>query len=429
VRILFLGINYWPEQTGIAVFNTARCEYLASRGHEVTICTSFPYYPEWRIADGYRGRLFQRENHNGVNVLRSRIYVPASVTSIKRILHEASFVASSAFRALSQRKPELIFTVSPPLALSATARMLSRLWRVPYVFHVEDLQPDAAADLGMLNQGRLMRSLYALERKAYRHAAMVSTLTDGMKRRILSKGVPHEKVAVFGHWAEQELFEIPLTGSGNRFRQANNLCGKFIVLHSGNMGVKQGMDVILDAADRSRGYGEIVYLLVGDGAARPQLQAKAAAMWLDNVRFLPIQPKKMFLEMLSAADVCLVTQRTSVADIVFPSKTVTLLAAGRPVVASVAANSHIADVINAAGAGMITRPEDPEALLSAVIQLRDDSRRRAEAGASGRAYARRHWNAGEILPIMEHRLSEVGRAFEGARSGWQSTKSAEGADG
>jgi putative colanic acid biosynthesis glycosyltransferase WcaI len=428
VRILFLGINYWPEQTGIAVFNTARCEYLASRGHEVAICTSFPYYPEWRIADGYRGRLFQRENHNGVNVLRSLIYVPASVTSIKRILHEASFVSTSALRALAQRKPELIVTVSPPLALSASARMLSRLWRVPYVFHVEDMQPDAAADLGMLSQGRLMRSLFTLERKAYRHAAMVSTLTDGMKRRILSKGVPPEKVAVFGHWAEPELFEIPLSGSGDTFRHANDLRGKFIVLHSGNMGVKQGMDVILDAADRSRGCGDIVYLLVGDGAARPHLQARAAGMQLDNVKFLPIQPKETFLDMLSAADVCLVTQRGSVADIVFPSKTVTLLAAGRPVVASVAANSHIADVINDAGAGIVTRPEDPEALVSAVVQLRDESERRAEAGASGRVYARRLWNAAEILPIMERRLLEVGRSFAGERGGWQSTKSAESAD-
>jgi putative colanic acid biosynthesis glycosyltransferase WcaI len=429
VRIIFLGINYWPEETGIAVFNTARCEYLASRGHEVTICTSFPYYPEWRIAEGYRGKLLQRDAHNKVEILRSFAYVPASVTSVKRILHEASFVATSALRALARRKPDLIVTVSPPLALAATARMLSRLWRVPYVFHVEDMQPDAAADLGMLRQGGLMRSLYALERGAYRHAAMVSTLTEGMRRGILSKGVPPEKVVVFGHWAEQQLFDIPLSGGGNSFRQAKDLCQKLLVLHTGNMGVKQGMEVILDAAHRSRHCDDLVYLLVGDGAARPKLQAKAQSMRLDNIRFLPIQPRETFLDMLAAADVCLVTQRRSVADIVFPSKTVTLLAAGRPVVASVAAHSQIANVINDARAGIVTEPEDPEALFSAIFQLRDDLRRRTDAGASGRAYARRVWSATEILPIMERQLSELARSWEGARGGWRSTRSAEGADG
>jgi colanic acid biosynthesis glycosyl transferase WcaI len=404
VRVLLLGINYWPEQTGIAVFNTARCEYLASRGHDVTICTTFPYYPEWRVAADYRGRVFQRESRNGVDILRSLCYVPRSVTSVRRILHEASFVAASAVRALVQRKPELIIAVSPPLALAASARMLGRLWRVPYVFHVEDMQPDAAADLGMLKQGQLMRALYAVERGAYRRAAMVSTLTEGMRRRILSKGVPPEKAAVFGHWAEGEFFNVALSGGGNAFRQANDLHGKLIISHCGNMGVKQGMEIILDAAYRSRHCEDIVFLLVGDGAARRKLQTTAQAMQLDNVRFLPIQPKATFIDMLAATDISLVTQRRSVADIVFPSKTVTLLAAGRPVVASVAANSQIAQVISDANAGIVTEPENPEALISGIMQLRDSSSRRAELGANGRAYALRVWNATEILRMMEDRL-------------------------
>ncbi len=316
----------------------------------------------------------------------------------------------------------MIVAVSPPLALAASATMLGRLWRVPYVFHVEDLQPDAAADLGMLKQGQLMRALYALERGAYRHAAMVSTLTEGMCRRILSKGVPPEKVAVFGHWAEPELFKIPLRGGGESFRQANNLRGKLIVLHSGNMGVKQGMEVILDAARRSRHCSDIVYLLVGDGAARPKLQTTAEAMHLDNLRFLPIQPKPTFADMLTASDVSLITQRRSVADVVFPSKTVTLLAAGRPVVASVATNSQIAQVISDANAGIVTEPEDPEALISGIMQLRNDSGRRAKVGANGRAYALRVWSEAEILPIMEHRLLDLSRSREGMRGGWRSTK-------
>jgi len=165
MRILVLGINYWPEEFGIAPFSTGRCEYLASRGHEVTICTGFPYYPEWRISDPYRGQITAKEARYGVTILRSWLYVPGRVTSTKRILHEGSYIAASLLRALGQRKPDVLFVTSPPLGLSVAAVMLSRLWRIPYAFHVPDLQPDAAVDLGMLKDGKLVRALYGLERR------------------------------------------------------------------------------------------------------------------------------------------------------------------------------------------------------------------------------------------------------------------------
>ncbi len=150
MHILVNGINYWPEQTGIAVFTTGRCEYLASRGHQVTVCTSFPYYPEWRTLDGYRGRPLMKERRNGVDIYRTWMYVPRQVTSLRRILHEGSFIAASFLAAMSRSRPNIVVAVSPPLGLAASAVVLSQRWRVPYVFHVADLQPDAAVDLGML---------------------------------------------------------------------------------------------------------------------------------------------------------------------------------------------------------------------------------------------------------------------------------------
>src|SRR5713101_6664683 len=138
MQLLVLGINYWPEETGIAVFNTGRCEYLAARGHQVTMCTAFPYYPHWWVPDEYRGRFFAREVRNGVTILRSYLYVPRRVTSVRRVLHEASFIASSCLRSLGGEKPDLLLVVSPPLGLAVTAVLLSRLWKIPYVFHVED---------------------------------------------------------------------------------------------------------------------------------------------------------------------------------------------------------------------------------------------------------------------------------------------------
>jgi colanic acid biosynthesis glycosyl transferase WcaI len=248
MKILVLVMYYWPDETGIAGFLTRRCEYLASRGHEVTVCTGFPFYPQWRIAPEYRGRLFQRETHNGVKIVRSYLFVPRRVTSARRIIHEASFVASSIPAALTQHKPDLIFVVSPPLGLAMAGVFLSRVWRIPYIFHVEDLQPDAASDLNMLSSPFLLKPLFALERMAYRNAAMVSTLTDGMRQRILAKGVAPDKVPVFRHWSDPALFKVRPVEDGQAFRRSKGLDGNFLVTHCGNMGVKQGLEVILEAA-------------------------------------------------------------------------------------------------------------------------------------------------------------------------------------
>src|ERR1700723_2604021 len=127
MRILVLAINYWPEQTGIGPVLTRRCEYLASVGHEVTVCTSFPYYPEWRIPREYAGKIAFTEERNGVRIVRSYLYVPNPVTSLKRILHEASFVLSSAVRVFARRRPDVLLVVSPPLGLAVTAILLNRL--------------------------------------------------------------------------------------------------------------------------------------------------------------------------------------------------------------------------------------------------------------------------------------------------------------
>lgn len=407
MHILFLGINYWPEETGIAVFNTGRCEYLASQGHEVTICTAFPYYPQWQVPAPYRRKLFVRELHNGVTICRSYVYVPQRVTSSKRILHEASFIASSCLRALGGKKPDLLFVVSPPLGLGISAMLLSRVWRIPFLFHVEDLQPDAAVDLGMLHVGRLTKFLYGVERLAYRHAAVVSTITESMRLRIVAKGIPDHKVILSSAWADPTCFSVPLQSGGELFRRMFGFTNRFLVIHSGNMGVKQGLEMILHAASQSRDDDGIAYLLVGDGVMRPQLERQAQSLGLRNLHFLPLQPKAMFLDMLAAADVCLVTQQQTVADIVFPSKVVTLLSAGRPVVASLNSSSEVARVVTEAGSGVVTPPEDSLALRDALFALRQQPDRLREMSFNGRVYARERWNRERILPQMEAWLLKI----------------------
>jgi colanic acid biosynthesis glycosyl transferase WcaI len=400
---MHLGINYWPEETGIAPFTTGRCEYFASCGHEVVACCGVPYYPEWRVPDGYRRTLFKREQRAGVTLLRSRMYVPRKITSVRRVLHEGSFVSASFLYALSGHRPDLLLVTSPPLGLAASAMALSRLWRVPYVFHVADLQPDTAVDLGMLRHGRFVRALYGLEEAAYHNAALVSTLTEGMRRRIVAKGVPPEKVVIFSDWVEPSLLNVPPPIPP----RSNDSGDDFVVAHFGNIGFKQGLDVVIEAAKLCISERRLNYLLVGDGAARPALEARATTLGLSNLRFLPLQPHEHFLELLARADVCLVTQQRSVADIVFPSKVITLLASARPVIASVGADSEVARVVLESGAGIVVAPEDPRALVEAVVRIRSDPLLRVRMGRAGRVYALERWERGTVLKSTERSLVEV----------------------
>jgi len=406
LRILVLSINYWPDITGIAAFNTWRCEYLASQGHQVTICTGPPYYPEWRVPAAYRGKLMQREERNGVTVLRSWMFVPQALNTKKRILHEASFLASSFARALASSRPDLIFAVSPPLGLALTATALSRLWHIPFVFDVEDLQPDAAVELGMMKGQTVIRALYRLERLAYEGAALVGTLTEGMRQRIVEKGIDPAKVVLFPPRADSSLYTLRERTDGSAFRQRYGLEGKLLVSHSGNMGVKQGLEVILEAAERSRERPDLQYFFVGDGTMRPQLEEQAQARRLNNVRFLPVLEADLFQEMLAATDIAVITQQRVVSNIVFPSKIVTLLCAGCPVIASVNSESEVARVVLRSGAGLVVEPENAEALLRAVDQLSLSKALRARMSTQGKQFAFDSWDERRTLPRMEEYLTQ-----------------------
>jgi colanic acid biosynthesis glycosyl transferase WcaI len=405
MRILILGINYWPEETGIGAFTTYRAEFLASLGHNVTVCTTFPYYPEWKVAAGYAGRLASSQSRNGVRILRTYAYVPGSVTSTKRVLHEASFIASSFMRAIFQPRPDILLVVSPPLGLSLIAFLLSRLWRIPYVFDVEDLQPDAAAELGMLPKS-VLNLMYKVERMAYRHAALVSTLTTGMQRRIIEKGVPSDKTTLFEPRSDASLSNI-LSDEGLAFRTRLSLQKKFIISHSGNMGVKQGLDVILDAATLNKNDDSTVFLIVGDGSVRSTIQQRAKELELENLIFLALLDSTEFRGFLKASNICLVTQQRTVSDMVFPSKTVTYLAAGCPVIASVNKNSEVARAIEESGAGLVVEPESPHALLAAIRTLRAADLSLYSRNAQ--QYAARRWSSERVLGYFEAKLRDVAK--------------------
>jgi colanic acid biosynthesis glycosyl transferase WcaI len=403
MKILIVSINYWPEVTGIGAFTTYRAEYLAAAGHDVEVCTTFPYYPDWRVPLAYAGKLFASETRNGVCIRRSFAYIPSRASTVKRILHEASFISSVMASAALCKRPDVLLVVSPPLGLAVPAILLSRLWRIPYVFDVEDLQPDSAADLGML-PGPAVKVLYGLERMAYRHAKLVTTLTATMGERIVSKGVAREKVALLEPRVDESLCGIKAE-EGRAFRAHYGIDGKFLVTYSGNIGVKQKLDVVIEAAALHRCDDSILFLIVGHGAERARIQRRVADLGLENVRFLPLLDETDFRGLLSASDICLVTQQKTASEIAFPSKVVTYLAAGCPVIASVSPVSEVAQIAKESGAGTVAAAEDGAALLEAILELRNTDL--LVLGNSGRAYASRRWAAERVLGNLERSLTNV----------------------
>ena len=400
MKILILSINYWPEVTGIGAFTTYRAEYLAAAGHDVEVCTTFPYYPEWKVPDNCKGRLAFTEERNRVRIVRSYAYIPNPVTSLRRIVHEGSFVLSSMIRAAFRRRPDVLLVVSPPLGLAMSAIVLSRLWRIPYVFDVEDLQPDSAADLGMLPSWAV-KLLYRLESSAYRNAALVTTLTASMQKRIVAKGIAESKVELVEARVDHSLAELS-SAAGEAFLKQYGLEGKFLVTYSGNMGVKQGLGVVLEAAALNRWDESTLFLLVGSGADRERLERRSSELKLTNVRFLPLLDEADFRGLIAASRICLVTQQKSVSEVAFPSKIVTYLAAARPIIAAVNADTEVAQVVRDSGAGRVVEAEDAEGLLAAVRELRENDLE--EMGRKGRDYASRRWAAARVLGRLEQNL-------------------------
>jgi len=385
MRLLVWGINYAPEVVGIAPHNVALCEFAKRAGHDIEMVTTFAYYPEWKKRPEDRGRFFRTDVLNGVPVHRCWHYVPERATALKRIIHEATFALTSTLRVLWLRKPDVYVVVSPPLILGLTAWFISRLKGSPFVFHVKDLQPDAAVGLGMLRQSWFTRALYWLEAFAYKKAARVCSLSDEVIDAFRSKGVPEEKLILY-----QDSVVIPeeseIPGRG-QFRKIHGIApDDFLAVYSGNLGVKQGLDILVEAAELLRSQRNIRFLICGDGAARPALEAGISQRRLENVSLLPLQSDAAYAQLLVDADVCFITQQARAGNAFFPSKLLMIAAHFCPVVTVADEESALARAVRVGGCGVNVPPGRPRELADVLGTLAQDRAKLGDWGQSGRRY-------------------------------------------
>jgi colanic acid biosynthesis glycosyl transferase WcaI len=385
MRVIVWGINYAPEITGIAPHNVSVCEFLREAGHDVEMVTTFPYYPEWKKKPEDRGILYRTNQINRVPVHRCWHFVPQRVTALKRIVHEGTFALTSTIRVLGLKRPDVYLVASPPLILGTVAWFVSRLKAAPFIFHVQDLQPDAAVGLGMLREGWFTRALYWLEAFAYRHALRVSGISPEILDAFRRKGVPEKKLILYPNSVELPSKEsLPQRGL---FRQKYGFApDEFLAIYAGNLGVKQGLEILFDAADRLPADSKVRILLCGDGAERPTLEEKIRTRGLTNVRMLPLQRGEDYQELLLDADVSLVTQQSGSGNAFFPSKVLVTLAHFSPVVTVADKGSALADAVAAGGFGVNVTPGKADELASVLSDLAHHPAQRQTWGAAGRVY-------------------------------------------
>jgi len=405
VRLLIHGMNYAPELLGIGRYTGELGAYLASRGHQVTVLTAAPYYPQWRVREDYRPQRWRREWRDGVEVLRAPQYVPGRVSGLGRLLQECSFGASCLYwwsTCLLQRPWDAMVAVCPPMTSGLVPGLLARRLAVPLVIHVQDLQLDAARELGILRQPLLLAGLTWLELHLFRQARAVTTISRSMAARLAAKGVPPARLQVLPNWAD--LDKVRPGPRLNALRRELGLTSETVVLYAGNLGEKQGLEVILEAAALTRGKPSIRYLVAGEGAARDRIKLRAQDLGLDNLTFLPLQSNSRLPLLLAAADLHLVVQRQKAADLVMPSKLTNIMAAGRPFIATAGEGTELARVTTESRAGLVVPPEDGRALAQAVLGLAGDPGARKEMGVRARRYAEAFWDRERILRQWEELL-------------------------
>jgi putative colanic acid biosynthesis glycosyltransferase WcaI len=386
-RVAVVAANYWPEPTGTSQTVTEFAEFLARSGAEVRVATGLPYYPQWQIYPGYRRALYRSERRNGVTILRAWHHVRTAPSALGRIVQELTlclFALPTLIRALWGAR--LAYVVSPALSYAFVGACLARGLRIPVVLVVKDVMPEAAVETGLLRNRALIAVGRWLARRLYGVASEIQTLGEGMARRIVAAGAAPAKVRVVPDTIDaRELAPVPV--EQNEFRRRFVPRGSFAVVHTGNMGRKQDLDLLLRTADRLRAEPDIRFFVFGDGTVRGEFLRRCAQLGLENVVQQPLQDRSFLAHMLSGADVLLVSQLAEVVDIVVPSKLVTALGAGAMIVAACADESETARLIRASEGGVVVAAGDDAALARTILAVRDGGVDTAGYRARARAYA------------------------------------------
>lgn len=413
MKILIYGLNYAPELTGVGKYTAEMAESLQQQGHEVRVVCAPPYYPEWKVGTGFSAWRGSRETRNGVRVWRAPLWVPARPTGLKRMIHLASFAAASlpALAVHAFWRPDVVMSIAPSVLNAPAALVMARLTGAQSWLHIQDFEVDAAFDLGLLKNARAARFARWAECGLLRRFDVVSTISGKMIERALSKGVTPRSSYRLPNWVDISAIH-PVRGS-NPYRAELGIPEHArVVLYSGNMGAKQGIEILADTACALAARDDIVFVFCGNGATKADLQRRCSA--LTNCRFIALQPFERLNDLLNLADVHVLPQRGDAADLVMPSKLTGMFASGRAVIAMAHPGTELYNVVMPRG--VVVPPENVLALSSAIEMLMASTEQRDTLGAAGRSFAELNLSKEAVLARLDEKLQSLiaGRFAAGA---------------
>lgn len=402
MRISVWGINYAPENVGIGRYTSEMCEYLAQSGFDVTVTTGFPYYPQWFLQESHIP-LYRTERINNVEIQRCWLYVPKQPTVSKRIIHELSFGITSFIRLLFSKKADIYFVISPPLVVAMLSTFLKVIKPGCYFVHMQDTQPEAAVALGMLKPGLLLTFLRWAEKTIYSSSTVVSGISTDMCDYFEGKGISKDKIYCLPNWVEtmdtNNVADWATKGSIER--------RPYLVTYAGNMGAKQGLQIVIESARILKDRKDILFVIAGNGSIKEELIEKAAAWGLSNVAFLNVLPDAEHTQLLMDSTVFLIPQMPGVGSVFFPSKLLKAIALGCPILSNASSESSLYKAIKSGGYGLIA-PTEPNAFAAAITNLIDQPELRQQLSEAGKSCSEK-LNKNIILNDLCNKLRTVGK--------------------
>lgn len=407
MRVLVLCPHLEPDTAPTGVVMTRIVRELAALGHELHVVTALPWYREHRIEAGWEGRWSRTEATAWGTVTRVHPFPGGDKRNLAR--RAAGFAGFSALAGLAALRagvrPDVVLAMSPPLTLGLTGWLAGRLrGGAPLVFNVQDVFPDAAVRTGAITNRRLIAAAARLERASYHRAAAVTVLSEDLRANVAAKVRPSHRARVH---VIPNFVDTAAIAPGDRmtpYRAELGIGSEPVVLYAGNVGFSQSLELLLGAAGECP---DVAFVVNGDGAARRELEARAAARGLANVRFAGYQPVARLVEVLATGDVHVVPLRAGLGDVSVPSKTYSSLAAGRPVVAAIDPGTEIPRLLAASGGGVAVPPDDLPSFVAALRELTGDPARAARLGAAGRSWVEREASPVAVAAAYDRLLRSV----------------------
>ncbi len=405
--LVVLCPHFAPDTAPTGVVMTRIVEELVGLGHTVHVVTSLPWYRSHRIETGWTGRLVRTERTSWGSITRVHPFPGRDKSNlVRRALGFGAYSLLAGLQCLRVggwlRRSGAVIAMSPPLTLGLTGWVASRLRRCPMVFNIQDVFPDAAVETGAISNRTIIAAASWLERASYRAADAVTVLSDDLRDNVVAKLGAGGTVHVIPNFVDTEA--IMPADRATPYRAELGLGDGPVVLYAGNVGFSQSLELVLEAA---RALPDVVFLINGNGAARSSLES--AAVGLANVRFADYIAPERLSELLATGDVHVVPLRRGLGRVSVPSKTYSIMAAGRPVVASIDQGTAVPQILAESGGGVSVAPDEAAVFTEAIRELVDDPERARELGASGRVWVELNASPAAVGRAYDHLVRSLAR--------------------